>query len=71
MLFSLLSSGSLTGVLISLLLYLPIVLFALTVHETAHGYVAYKCGDNTAYNLGRLTLNPLRHLHSFDGFHDS
>ena len=46
----------------TLLLSLPIVLFALSVHETAHGYVAYKLGDPTAHDLGRLTLNPLKHL---------
>ncbi len=63
MIFSLLSSGSnLTSILISLLLTIPIMLLALSLHETAHGYVAWRCGDNTAYNLGRLTLNPLRHL---------
>ena len=45
-----------------LLLSLPIILLALSVHETAHGYVAYKLGDPTARNLGRLTLNPLKHL---------
>lgn len=44
------------------LLSLPIVLIALSVHETAHGYVAYKLGDPTANSLGRLTLNPLKHL---------
>ena len=38
------------------------VLITLTVHEYAHGYAAYKLGDPTAKNLGRLTLNPLRHL---------
>ncbi len=37
-------------------------LIALSVHEFAHGYTAYKLGDNTARNLGRLTLNPLRHI---------
>lgn len=37
-------------------------LIALTIHEVAHGYTAYKLGDNTAKNLGRLTLNPLKHL---------
>lgn len=37
-------------------------LIALTIHECAHGYAAYKLGDPTAKNLGRLTLNPLRHL---------
>ncbi len=47
---------------ISFLLRLPIVLLALSVHETAHGYVAYKLGDPTARSLGRLTLNPLKHL---------
>ncbi|MBQ9718186.1 MAG: site-2 protease family protein [Clostridia bacterium] len=48
--------------IISLLLSLPVVLLALCVHETAHGYAAYKLGDPTARNLGRLTLNPLKHL---------
>ena len=37
-------------------------LISLTVHEYSHGYVAYRSGDNTARNLGRLTLNPLSHL---------
>ena len=40
----------------------PPFIFALTVHELAHGYVAHRMGDNTAANLGRLTLNPLKHL---------
>lgn len=35
---------------------------ALTVHEVCHGYAAYKLGDNTAKNMGRLSLNPLKHL---------
>lgn len=38
------------------------VLFAITVHEVAHGWVARRLGDSTAYMLGRLTLNPLRHI---------
>ncbi len=38
------------------------VLFTLTVHETAHGLMAYWMGDRTAKNAGRLSLNPLRHL---------
>ena len=37
-------------------------LVILTFHEFAHGYAAYKMGDNTAKNLGRLTFNPLKHL---------
>lgn len=41
---------------------LPIVLLALTVHEVSHGFMAYKLGDPTARNMGRLTLNPLKHL---------
>ena len=40
----------------------PPFLFALTVHEFAHGYVANRLGDPTAANQGRLTLNPLKHL---------
>ena len=38
------------------------VIFAITVHEVAHGWVAKKYGDNTAANLGRLTLNPFKHM---------
>ena len=41
------------------------VLLAITVHETAHGWVAAKLGDTTAYMLGRLTLNPLKHIDPF------
>lgn len=37
-------------------------LIALTVHEYCHGYAAYKLGDNTAKNFGRLTLNPIKHI---------
>jgi Zn-dependent protease len=38
------------------------VLFAITVHEVAHGWIAKKLGDPTAERLGRLTLNPIRHI---------
>ncbi len=38
------------------------VLFAVTVHEAAHVYIAYLLGDKTAYMLGRLTLNPIKHI---------
>ena len=38
------------------------VLFAIVVHEISHGYVAKRFGDNTAYLLGRLTLNPFKHI---------
>ena len=39
-----------------------VILFSLILHECAHGYMAYKCGDPTAKMLGRLSLNPARHL---------
>jgi len=38
------------------------VLFAITVHEAAHGYAARHFGDNTAFVMGRITLNPLKHI---------
>lgn len=41
---------------------IPVLLIALTFHEYSHAYVAYKLGDDTAKNRGRLTLNPLKHL---------
>ncbi len=47
------------------LLSLPVILMALSVHESAHGYVAYKLGDPTARNLGRITINPIKHIDLF------
>jgi Zn-dependent protease len=38
------------------------VIFAITLHEAAHGYVARMLGDNTAYVLGRVSFNPMRHI---------
>ena len=38
------------------------ILFAITLHEAAHGYVAKHFGDMTAYQMGRISLNPLRHI---------
>lgn len=38
------------------------ILFAVTLHEAAHGFVAHKLGDDTAYVLGRVTLNPIKHI---------
>jgi len=40
---------------------IPIII-AITFHEAAHGFVAWRCGDDTAYRLGRVTFNPLRHI---------
>ena len=39
-----------------------VVLFAITVHEASHGWAALKRGDPTAYQMGRITLNPIRHI---------
>lgn len=43
----------------------PAVLLALSLHELAHGYAALRCGDTTARDMGRLSVNPLRHLDPF------
>jgi Zn-dependent protease len=48
--------------LIYLLMLTFCILFSLILHEVAHGFVALKCGDPTAKWMGRLTLNPLKHL---------
>ncbi|HYF41137.1 MAG TPA: site-2 protease family protein [Ramlibacter sp.] len=46
----------------TVLVYALPVLFAITIHEAAHGYVARYLGDNTAYMMGRVTLNPMKHI---------
>ena len=46
----------------SAFLYLPILFFSIILHEYAHGYIACRHGDDTAYILGRLTFNPLKHI---------
>ena len=48
-----------------MLLSLPVMLIALATHESAHGFMAYKLGDPTARNLGRITLNPIKHFDLF------
>lgn len=50
------------SVLTNLLLSVVPALICITLHELAHGYVAYRLGDDTAKRAGRLTLNPLRHI---------
>jgi Zn-dependent protease len=45
-----------------IMLFLPVLIFSIVVHEYAHGWVALRQGDDTAYMLGRLTLNPVPHL---------
>jgi Zn-dependent protease len=51
-----------TNLIQNVLIYALPVLLAITVHEAAHGYAARHFGDNTAYALGRITLNPLKHI---------
>ena len=46
----------------TVLIYALPVLFAITIHEAAHGYIARHLGDNTAHMMGRVTLNPLKHI---------
>ena len=48
--------------MIAFIMSLPVMMLSLSLHEAAHGFVARKCGDDTAYNFGRITLNPLKHL---------
>ena len=48
-----------------IIVFLPILLFSVIVHEVAHGWVALKCGDPTARDAGRLTFNPLPHIDPF------
>lgn len=62
MILDLIREGITPESVITLGLYLIVILISLSVHELFHGYVAYRCGDATARNLGRLTINPLAHL---------
>lgn len=48
-----------------LILFLPVLLFSVVLHEYAHGWMAKREGDETAYMLGRLTLNPIPHIDPF------
>lgn len=48
-----------------IIIYAPPVIFAITVHEAAHGYAAKYFGDMTAFNAGRITLNPIKHIDLF------
>ncbi|MGH7466748.1 MAG: site-2 protease family protein [Longimicrobiales bacterium] len=48
-----------------IILFLPVLLFSVVLHEYAHGWMAKRQGDETAYMLGRLTLNPIPHIDLF------
>ena len=45
-----------------IIVLIPVLFFSIILHEFAHGYVAYRMGDDTAYYSGRLTLNPISHI---------
>jgi Zn-dependent protease len=53
---------SISNIFLIILIYAIPILFAITVHEVAHGWMASKCGDQTARMMGRLTLNPIKHI---------
>ena len=54
--------SDLSSILLEILYRVPGILVAISFHECAHAYAAYKCGDPTARNLGRMTLNPFAHF---------
>ena len=47
---------------LEVVIQIAVLLFAVSFHESAHGWMALRCGDTTARDLGRITLNPLKHL---------
>ncbi len=51
-----------SSMVLNLLISIPGLLLCLSLHEAAHGFIAYKLGDPTAKNAGRLTIDPFRHL---------
>jgi len=48
--------------IVSIVIQIFVVLFAITIHEASHGWAAYRMGDPTAYNLGRVSINPIVHI---------
>ena len=50
------------SILTNMLISIIPALLCITIHELSHGYVAYRLGDNTAKDMGRLTLNPIKHI---------
>ena len=55
----------LAGVMHDISVWILPILTAITLHEAAHGWVAWKLGDQTAHNMGRVSFNPLRHVDRF------
>lgn len=62
MLLDLIQSGFETSLVVDILLSIPIILLSLSLHECVHGIAANFLGDPTARNLGRITLNPVKHF---------
>lgn len=56
------SNLSVNPKLILFLMFIPLFLISITIHEFAHAYCAFKLGDDTAKRVGRLTLNPFKHI---------
>ena len=54
--------GSIENIVYGVSIWIIPLLLAITLHEAAHGYVALKCGDDTALRMGRISLNPMRHI---------
>src|SRR5919201_4860059 len=54
-----------TAISFEFFVWAPVLLFSMVAHEYAHAEAAYRQGDDTAYMLGRLTLNPLKHIDPF------
>jgi Zn-dependent protease len=58
-------TGSLSNMMLVISVWALPLLIAITFHEAAHGFVARLCGDNTAWMLGRVSFNPLKHIDPF------
>jgi len=57
--------SDISSLLEALVVIAPVAIIAITFHEAAHGYVAYKLGDPTAFQEGRVSFNPIRHIDPF------
>jgi len=58
-------SADIVGIIQTALIVAIPIIIAITFHEAAHGFVAWRLGDDTAYRLGRVTFNPLKHIDPF------
>lgn len=58
-------SSDIPALLLTIAIIAVPIILAITLHEASHGFVAWKLGDDTAYRLGRVTFNPLKHIDPF------